>query len=195
MVLGSGTIYYVSKSGSDSNAGTLAAPWLTIQHAASSVKAGDTVEVMAGTYNESVTLSVSGSTAAGNVTFISYPAKPRLLTARESLLQRVSTRDCFNITDLSYVTISGFEIQNFTTSSANSVPCGIWVTGSGTGVAILNNRVIITSRRLPSSRQRFRYCDLWIGSCPASIDSITVANNLVYDNKTGESETVTSMET
>ena len=41
----SGSTFYVSKSGSNSNSGSYTAPWLTIQHAASSVKAGATVYV------------------------------------------------------------------------------------------------------------------------------------------------------
>src|SRR5579872_2736929 len=48
----SGTTYSVSTSGNDNNAGTLNAPWRTIQKAANTVKAGDTVQVRAGTYNE-----------------------------------------------------------------------------------------------------------------------------------------------
>ena len=36
---GSGNTFYVSTAGNDSNPGTLASPWLTIQHAASTVQA------------------------------------------------------------------------------------------------------------------------------------------------------------
>src|SRR4051812_2762221 len=42
--------YVVSTTGSDSAAGTSAAPWKTIQKAVNSVKAGDIVSVKAGTY-------------------------------------------------------------------------------------------------------------------------------------------------
>jgi hypothetical protein len=37
-----GSVYYVAPGGSDSAAGTKAAPWATIAHAQSVVKAGDT---------------------------------------------------------------------------------------------------------------------------------------------------------
>lgn len=46
--------YYVSPKGADTNDGGFAAPWRTIQKAADSVRAGDTIEVMAGTYREHV---------------------------------------------------------------------------------------------------------------------------------------------
>ena len=41
--------YYVSKSGSDSNPGTEAQPWETIQKAAKTLLAGDTVYIKTGT--------------------------------------------------------------------------------------------------------------------------------------------------
>src|SRR4029077_3184689 len=42
--------YFVSPTGNDNNAGTSAAPWLTLQQAADQVVAGDVVTVEAGTY-------------------------------------------------------------------------------------------------------------------------------------------------
>ncbi len=43
--------YYVLPSGSDSNAGTLAAPFLTIQYAVNYTVSGDTVTLEDGTYS------------------------------------------------------------------------------------------------------------------------------------------------
>ena len=42
--------YYVATSGSDGSAGSSATPWRTLQHAADTVAAGDTVIVRAGNY-------------------------------------------------------------------------------------------------------------------------------------------------
>jgi hypothetical protein len=53
--------FYVSTSGSDSNAGTLARPFRTIQRAANVAGAGDTVLVRGGTYRETVRPLRSGS--------------------------------------------------------------------------------------------------------------------------------------
>src|ERR1700733_10155760 len=47
-------VRFVSPSGSDSNPGTIAQPYLTIQQCASSVPAGSTCEIRAGTYRETV---------------------------------------------------------------------------------------------------------------------------------------------
>ena len=59
-----GVTYYVAKTGSDSNPGTLAQPWLTIQKAANTVAAGDTVIVTAGIYAERVMVSSSGASGS-----------------------------------------------------------------------------------------------------------------------------------
>jgi len=64
------TTYYVAKNGDDSHLGTEAEPWLTIQKAADTLVAGDTVYIKAGTYTEVVTPQNSG--AAGQ--YITYAA-------------------------------------------------------------------------------------------------------------------------
>src|ERR1700689_2539710 len=66
---------YVSTSGKDTNSGTITSPWRTLQHAANSVKAGDTVYVRAGVYKEVVSIPSSGSASAGYITFSSYPGE------------------------------------------------------------------------------------------------------------------------
>ncbi len=64
--------YYVSTSGSNSNPGTLSQPWKTIQKAADTVTAGDTVYIRGGTYHEKVTFSDVQGTASSWITFSSY---------------------------------------------------------------------------------------------------------------------------
>lgn len=59
-----GSTYYVSTSGSDSNAGTSTAPWRTIAKAMSTASAGDTVLVASGSYGETLTWSKSGTSSA-----------------------------------------------------------------------------------------------------------------------------------
>ncbi len=59
------TTYYVRKAGNDSNAGTsTGAAWLTVDKAASTATAGDTVYIGAGIYRELVTLDNSGSSGS-----------------------------------------------------------------------------------------------------------------------------------
>ncbi|MBI5953312.1 MAG: right-handed parallel beta-helix repeat-containing protein [Chloroflexi bacterium] len=72
--LAPGITYYVSTNGVDTNTGTETAPWRTIQKAVNSVNPGDTILVRAGTYNESITISRSGS-ADGVIKLTNYPGE------------------------------------------------------------------------------------------------------------------------
>src|SRR5437762_9606111 len=63
---------YVAPNGSDANNGTSpSAPWRTIQKAMNSATPGSTVNIVAGTYNERLTVGVSG-TAGNYITFQPY---------------------------------------------------------------------------------------------------------------------------
>jgi hypothetical protein len=189
-VTGSGSTFYVSTVGSDSNPGTLASPWLTIQHAASTVQAGDTVYVLPGVYSESVNIGVSGSAAAGPVTFASYLGQAGVIVDGTGLTPPTSgTQALLNIVNQSYVTIQGFEIRNYTTSNANATPAGIWVTGAGSNIQLLNNLVHNITTTAEASGNAFGVA-VYGSSASASIDSITISGNQVYDLKTGNSETV-----
>src|SRR5271157_2479 len=73
--------FYVSTTGDDSNPGTQAAPWRTVQHAADTVGAGSTVNVRGGIYQELVSLKASGNATDGFIIFRSYPGETAVLDA------------------------------------------------------------------------------------------------------------------
>lgn len=56
--------YYVTQAGNDINTGSIGAPWLTIQKAASTMVAGDTVFVSSGNYVERINVTVNGTSGA-----------------------------------------------------------------------------------------------------------------------------------
>jgi hypothetical protein len=76
--------YYVSLTGSDSNPGTLASPFKTIQKAASVMAAGDTCFIMAGIYRETVTPANNG-TSSGHIVFKNYLNDKVILTGTDTL--------------------------------------------------------------------------------------------------------------
>ncbi|MGV8083352.1 MAG: DUF1565 domain-containing protein [Coriobacteriia bacterium] len=108
--------YYVSPSGSDTNAGTLASPWRTVQKAANTAKAGDTVYVRAGTYSERVTVSGSGTASA-----------PILLRGYEG--ERPLVTQGFALTG-SYITVQQFEITPGYQGGSNGTRAALYVGGS-----------------------------------------------------------------
>lgn len=189
-----GSTYYVSTTGSDSNPGTIGAPWLTIQHAANSVTAGATVYVFGGVYSEAVNFPASG-TAAAPITFESYPGQTAVLDGTSVTCCTSNppssgndTQGLVTIVNQSYVTVSGFELRNFTTSKASYTPAGVWITGSGTGVQLLNNLVhnITTS----SEKNGNAFGIAVYGTSQTPITSLVISGNEVYSLKTGNSESV-----
>jgi Right handed beta helix region len=181
----SGSTFYVSKSGSDSNSGSFTAPWLTIQHAASTVTAGATVYVESGTYNESVTFPSSG-TSSQYITFENYSGQSPVIDGTG--LGVTGTQGLINIVNQSYIAVKGFEIRNYTTSKASLTPAGIWVTGSGSGVNLLNN--VVHNITTTSEKSGNAFGIAVYGTSSTAISNLTISGNQVYSLKTGESESV-----
>jgi hypothetical protein len=186
---GIGIAFYVATTGSDSNPGTLSSPWRTIQHAADSVHPGDTVYVRGGVYNEAVNISVSGSAIAGPITFQTYPGEQAIVDGTGLVPSTSGPQGLINITNQSYVSIQGFEIRNYRTSSASATPAGIWVSGSGSNIQLLNNVIhgIVTTSETTGNAFGIA---VYGTSAPASLDSVTISGNQVYDLRTGQSESV-----
>ena len=179
-----GATFYVSTTGNDANPGTMAVPWRTISHAATVATAGGTVYVMGGVYNEIVNFPNSG-TLGSPITFQSYPGQTAIIDGTGLAVS--GTKGLITISGVrSYITVSGFEIRNL--SSASGVPCGVWVTGSGTGVQIQNNLIhnIITTKGTGNACGLFAY-----GTSQTPISGLIVNGNELYDLQTGESESMT----
>ena len=88
--------YYVAPTGSDANNGSLSSPWKTIQYAATKVIAGDTVNVRAGTYAETVTITRSGAAGTGQrIIFRNYAGEHPVIHGDGSQsYDFVDVRDC-----------------------------------------------------------------------------------------------------
>lgn len=116
----SGPVYYVSTTGNDANAGSVSAPWLTIQKAANTVAAGATVNVSAGTYNERIKVTRSGASGSP----ITFQGQGSVLTHG------------FEIT-ANYIRVIGFDIS--TTTGGFPQGMGVYIFGAHND--ILNNYI------------------------------------------------------
>jgi len=103
-VVVTGSVYYVEKGGSNSWDGSLEHPWQTIQKAADTMVAGDTVYIKEGVYTERVTTQQSGSPEK----FIAYMAYP----GHKPVIDAGGTGTAFSIIGKSYIKIDGLEIKN-----------------------------------------------------------------------------------
>jgi hypothetical protein len=187
--LGAGPAYYVSTAGNDSNNGSFSSPWRTIQHAASTATAGDTVYVMGGVYNEIVTFSKSGSASGGYITFESYPGRTAIVDGA-GLSVPGGQYGLFTIQNQNYLAISGFEIRNYKSNTTAAVPIGIYITGADSYIQVLGNRIhdIITTAK--GCNANALGMAVYGSSAPASINNLTIAGNEIFHLTTGCSESL-----
>jgi hypothetical protein len=108
---GNDPIYYVSTSGNDSWNGTIDYPWRTIQHAANTVGAGDTVYVEGGTYNEQVNITTSGSPGK-YITFAAYSGQSATIDGTNISLGNWG--GLVYIKGASYINFIGFNVVHST---------------------------------------------------------------------------------
>ena len=132
--------YYVATDGNDADPGTFSQPWKTIQKAADSAVPGSSVYVRGGVYHERVTINVSGSAAAGYITFRNYDKETAVLDGT-GLTVPGASNGLFLIANHSYIIIRGFEIRNFRTSVKDRVPVGIHVRGASRNIQVRNNSI------------------------------------------------------
>ncbi len=116
--------FFVSNAGSDANPGGSDSPWATLQKAAHTVQAGDTVIVRAGSY-VGFDLRQDG-TAAARIVFQAEPGAA--ITQRNA-----TTPDGINLEGADYVTIDGFTVNGMPRTGIRSV---------------LNRQVIIRNNHL-----------------------------------------------
>src|SRR5437879_5627028 len=186
----SATTYYVSTTGSNTNDGlTTTSAWRNIQYAANHVVAGDTVQVLGGTYNEVVTIPTSGSAAAGYITFQNYASQAAIIDGTG--LTPPAQGGLINIASQSYVIIRGLEIRNYKTTSRTKVPVGIWVTGAGSNLQLLNNHIRDIVTTASGCNANALGVAFYGTQAPASLNNITISGNEIDHLRTGCSESLT----
>jgi hypothetical protein len=142
------SVYYVSTSGSNSSPGTETQPWQSIQYAADNISPGDTVFIMAGTYNESVYVEQLNAPATWPTVFSAYTGDELNVVVDGS---GISIWDgLFYVDDCENINVSGLKvinskesgflfensdgiiIQNCETYNTHSSGIGIWYCNSVT---------------------------------------------------------------
>src|ERR1700722_14553656 len=184
---------YVSTTGSDSNSGTQTAPWRTVQHAADSARAGTTVNVRGGVYEELVSIHASGNAREGYITFRSYPRETAILDAEHFTPEGRS--GVLTIHNQSYVRIEGFEIRNYRTAEHRLTPLGIRVTGSGSHIELLKNNVHhiennFQGRDAPGRGGNGFGIAVYGTDAKTPITDLIIDGNEVHHLKTGSSESL-----
>jgi parallel beta-helix repeat protein len=104
--------FYVATTGSDAGSGLVDAPWQTLQKAANTVQAGDTVIVRAGNYAGFDLWT--GGTASSRIVFDADPG----VTINQP---NARTADGINLEGADYITIEGFNVVGVPRAGIRSV--------------------------------------------------------------------------
>jgi hypothetical protein len=189
----SNSSFYVSTTGADSNPGTQTAPWRTVQHAADTVRAGSTVNVRGGVYEELVSIKASGNATDGFITFRSYPGETAVLDAEHFAPDGRSA--IWTIHNKSYVRIEGFEVRNYRTAEHRLVPLGISVMGAGSHIELLKNNVhhieqTFNGRDAPGHGANGFGIAVYGTDAKTPISELVLDGNEVHHLKTGSSESL-----
>ncbi|MFC4775828.1 sugar-binding protein [Paenibacillus sp. GCM10023252] len=111
-----GTEYYMSPTGSDSNDGSEASPWATVAHFDSIAQPGDTLYIREGTYEQSTDITAKG-TASAWITIRNYPGETVIFDGSDywNTGSTAKTRFAafFGNAGSGYIVIQGLIIQNY----------------------------------------------------------------------------------
>jgi hypothetical protein len=178
---------YVSTTGDNANAGTLASPWLTITHAITQAAAGDVIHVRGGTYNSRVVITGKSATLAQPILIKNYAAETAIIDGT-GITPPTGDGGLLHLSNCNHLHFQGLEIRNFTTSSATRVPAGIYITGSGVNLRIIGCRVHHIEQNNTIGGDAYGIAVK--GTSSAAIDGLVLDGNEVYSLRTGSSESV-----
>ncbi|HET7544936.1 MAG TPA: right-handed parallel beta-helix repeat-containing protein [Polyangiaceae bacterium] len=106
--------YYVSPTGSDSNAGSLAAPFATLQKGNDVAQAGDTVWLRGGTYQneKQIKLNKSGQSASKRINFWAYADEVPVLDFSKYVSTNTAVDSPTILITGSFLHLRGLEVAN-----------------------------------------------------------------------------------
>ncbi len=179
-----GNVYYVSPTGDDANPGTSSAPFKTFSKANSVLTAGSTLYIYAGTYNQQLKISKSGTSSAW------ITVKP---VSGNVVIDMKNAGSSGVSVNASYVSLSGLEVRNSAAVCVNLVGTNLTVdaltvhecsdhgiqANNSSQVKILNSRVYHAalsnaSRSISSG---------WPSGIKVRVsDNVLIQGNVVYNN-------------
>lgn len=177
------TDYYVSPSGNNGNSGNSGAPWQTLQYAVDQLQPGDVLHVETGTYNEKITLHVSG-TAMNPIRITGEFPLPVIdgtgLTSQNALIA---------ISNQAHIRIDGLELRNNVMNDAQ----GILVEGNCQGITLSNNYIhdihFSANASDPADSSTNAQAIIVFGTDTTNaISDLIIQNNTVYNCRLGYSE-------
>lgn len=124
--------YYVATTGNDSNPGTLAAPFATLQKAVNVVAAGDTVWIRGGTYEivtpatsgAGINIAKSGTSDTNRIKFWAYPGELPVFDFSRMAISTSGYTSGFAVSG-SWLHFKGFEVRNVPMNTRSNTGIGV----------------------------------------------------------------------
>ncbi|MDH7461153.1 right-handed parallel beta-helix repeat-containing protein [Chitinophagaceae bacterium 26-R-25] len=180
--------YYVSTNGNDANVGSLNEPFKSISTALEKAKAGDTIFVREGVYQEKVAFRKSGRLDK-LITLKAYPDERPVIDGSSF---SVTGKDALvTISNISYVSIEGFDICNFRSSTPQANVNGIVVDQGSKNITIRKNRIYNIEHNVKPEEGRSGHGIEILGNTDVAMKDILVEENEIHDCNTGYSENLT----
>ena len=178
------TSYYVATTGNNTNNGSIGTPWQTIQYGVSQLSAGDTLNIMTGTYLGKIDVNISGAINQ-EITIKNYNNDNVIINGAtlpdyEYLL---------SIENVNYINISGLKFQDYQKLDA----IGILVINSS-NISIFNNEfsnIDYSSTAVgetPNVSQNSQPIIVFGRDPLNSINNLAINGNIIHDCETGWSE-------
>ena len=177
--------YYVSTTGNDSNDGTLASPFKTIQKALDVVSPGCTIYVKAGTYSTGTIWLDNKHGSAGNIIKIrNYDSDIAIIDGSNLS----GDKDLFYLENTSYITIEGLILENNQQNNAS----GFNIQGNCQNISIKNCEIrnvnfSSDSGDTGSSNKNAYPLIVYANQATANSD-IIITGNKIHDCRTSWSE-------
>ncbi|MHA4811078.1 DUF1565 domain-containing protein [Flavitalea flava] len=180
--------YYVAPGGSDTNAGTLNAPFRSINTALTNAVPGDTIFARNGTYGEKIVFPKSGRLNK-IISLKAYPGEIPVIDG--SGLSISGTEALVSIRNVSYILFEGFDVCNYISTTPWVSINGIRVEQGAGNIQIRRNRIYNIQHNVKASDGRSGHAIEIIGNTAAVMTNILVEENEIHDCHTGYSENLT----
>lgn len=127
--IASAATYYVSTTGNDANPGTIDQPFKTLQKAANTVHAGDTLYIRGGRYYEGASFFLQNGTETAPITVTAYPGERVILDGNNYTIPAKESGSCLIMVYGSWYTVKNLEMT----------------ASGGTGICLIGQHNIVDS--------------------------------------------------
>ncbi len=176
--------YYVSTTGNNTNNGSLSTPWNTIQFGVSQLNAGDTLNIMSGTYTGQIDVTVTGNT--GNEITIRNHNNDNVVISGVPL---PDYQYLLKVENVNYINIEDLKFQDYQKLDA----IGILVINSS-NISILNNEFTnidyspTALGQTPNASQNSQPIIVFGRDPLNAVTNLKINGNTIHDCETGWSE-------